>query len=115
MTRLLLSHAFPLQMNHQQRNPTSPPTTTITATEIPAMAPVERPLLLLPEDTHLPPSRLYPSLHSPHTPSITQLLQLVSEHSTHPVPSLLGFLPLSQEVHIAGAMPAVVRAVGAVH
>ena len=61
-----LSHAFPLHTNHQQRKPTRPATTTTTATEMPAMAPVERPLLLVPEDTHLPPSRLYPSLHWPH-------------------------------------------------
>eukprot|EP00701_Giardia_intestinalis_P003842 XP_001707666.1 Hypothetical protein GL50803_18240 [Giardia lamblia ATCC 50803] len=110
-----LSHAFPLHRNHQHKKPTRPPTTAMTATEIPAMAPVESPLLLAPEDTHLPPSRLYPSLHSPHTPSTTQLLQLVSEHVTHPVPSLLGFLPLSQEVHIAAAIPPSDRAAGAVH
>eukprot|EP00701_Giardia_intestinalis_P005793 XP_001709617.1 Hypothetical protein GL50803_38187 [Giardia lamblia ATCC 50803] len=45
-------------MNHQHKKPTRPPTTTITATEIPAMAPVESPPLLAPEDTHLPPSSL---------------------------------------------------------
>ena len=42
-----LSHAFPLHMNHQHKNPTSPPTMTITATEIPAIAPVGRPPLLV--------------------------------------------------------------------
>ncbi|ESU41817.1 Hypothetical protein GSB_151176 [Giardia duodenalis] len=41
-----LSHAFPRQTNHQQRNPTSPPTTTTAATEIPAIAPLLRPPLL---------------------------------------------------------------------
>ena len=50
-----LSHAFPRQMNHQQRKPTRPPTTTTAATEIPAIAPAERlgslPVLLSP----LPP------------------------------------------------------------
>ena len=42
------SHAFPRQTNHQHKDPTSPPTTAITATEMPAMAPEERlgPLLL---------------------------------------------------------------------
>ena len=35
-------YALPLHMNHQQRKPTRPPTTTITATEMPAMAPEER-------------------------------------------------------------------------
>ena len=47
-----LSHALPLHMNHQHKNPTSPPTTAITATDIPAIAPEERcvllPVLLLP-------------------------------------------------------------------
>eukprot|EP00701_Giardia_intestinalis_P000631 XP_001704455.1 Hypothetical protein GL50803_31657 [Giardia lamblia ATCC 50803] len=56
-----LSHAFPLQMNHQQRNPTRPPTTTTTATAMPAMAPVLRPLLLtLPPVLSSPP--LVPSV-----------------------------------------------------
>eukprot|EP00701_Giardia_intestinalis_P003967 XP_001707791.1 Hypothetical protein GL50803_19838 [Giardia lamblia ATCC 50803] len=110
-----LSHAFPLHRNHQQRKPTRPPTTTTTATEIPAMAPVLSPLLLVLIDTHLPLSRLYPSTHSPHTSSTTQLLQSLTEHSTHPLPSLLGFLSLSQEVHTAGVMPASDGAVGAVH
>ena len=45
-------YAFPRQTNHQQRKPTRPPTTTITATDIPAIAPEERcvllPVLLLP-------------------------------------------------------------------
>lgn len=41
-----LSHALPLQTNHQHKNPTSPPTTAITATEMPAMAPLLRPVLL---------------------------------------------------------------------
>eukprot|EP00701_Giardia_intestinalis_P000108 XP_001703932.1 Hypothetical protein GL50803_105806 [Giardia lamblia ATCC 50803] len=104
-------------MNHQQRKPTRPPTTTTTATEIPAMAPVESPLLLVLIDTQEVPllSRLYPSTHSPHTSSTTQLLQSPTEHSTHPVPSLLGTLSLSQEVHVAAAIPASVRATGAVH
>eukprot|EP00701_Giardia_intestinalis_P003841 XP_001707665.1 Hypothetical protein GL50803_30938 [Giardia lamblia ATCC 50803] len=79
------------------------------------MAPVESPLLLAPEDTHLPLSKLKPLLHSPHTPSITQLLQLVSEHTTHPLPSLLGFLPLSQAVHTAEVIPGASSCVGAVH
>eukprot|EP00701_Giardia_intestinalis_P000030 XP_001703854.1 Hypothetical protein GL50803_30764 [Giardia lamblia ATCC 50803] len=55
------SHAFPLHTNHQQRKPTRPPTTAMTATEIPAMAPVLRPLLLPPlglVDTHASPSSL---------------------------------------------------------
>eukprot|EP00701_Giardia_intestinalis_P004716 XP_001708540.1 Hypothetical protein GL50803_32372 [Giardia lamblia ATCC 50803] len=82
---------------------------------MPAMAPVESPLLLVPEDTHLPPSRLKPLLHSPHTPSTTQLLQSPTEHSTHPLPSLLGFLSLSQAVHIAGVIPRVSICVGALH
>ena len=43
----LSTYALPLQRNHQQRKPTRPPTTAITATEIPAMAPVERPLLFV--------------------------------------------------------------------
>eukprot|EP00701_Giardia_intestinalis_P001624 XP_001705448.1 Hypothetical protein GL50803_31599 [Giardia lamblia ATCC 50803] len=42
-----LSHALPRHTNHQQRKPTRPPTTTMTATEIPAMAPVLRPLLFV--------------------------------------------------------------------
>eukprot|EP00701_Giardia_intestinalis_P000093 XP_001703917.1 Hypothetical protein GL50803_124111 [Giardia lamblia ATCC 50803] len=33
---------------------------------MPAMAPVDSPLLLVPEDTHLSPSNLNPSLHSSH-------------------------------------------------
>ena len=37
-----LSHALPLQTNHQQRKPTRPPTTTTAATEIPAIAPLLR-------------------------------------------------------------------------
>ena len=37
-----LNHAFPRQTNHQQRNPTSPPTTAMTAIEILAIAPEER-------------------------------------------------------------------------
>ena len=48
------SHAFPRQTNHQQRKPTRPPTTAITATEMPAMAPEERlgpPLLAAPPIT----------------------------------------------------------------
>ena len=49
------SHALPLHMNHQQRKPTRPATTTTAATEIPAIAPAERlgslPVLLSP----LPP------------------------------------------------------------
>eukprot|EP00701_Giardia_intestinalis_P001013 XP_001704837.1 Hypothetical protein GL50803_105798 [Giardia lamblia ATCC 50803] len=102
-------------MNHQQRKPTRPPTTTMAATEMPAMAPVERPLLLVPEDTHLPLSRLNPSAHSSHTSSIVQLLQLASGHATHPVPLLPGFLPSSQAVHVATAMPPSARASGAVH
>ena len=53
-----LSHAFPRQMNHQQRKPTTPPTTTITATDMPAIAPVERALLFALDDVHLPPSRV---------------------------------------------------------
>ena len=48
-----LSHAIPRQKNHQQRNPTSPPTTTTAATEMPAMAPVERPVLFALEDAHV--------------------------------------------------------------
>eukprot|EP00701_Giardia_intestinalis_P000110 XP_001703934.1 Hypothetical protein GL50803_137621 [Giardia lamblia ATCC 50803] len=110
-----LSHAFPLHTNHQQRKPTRPPTTAMTATEMPAMAPVLSPLLLVLIDTHLPLSRLYPSTHSPHILSTTQLLQSPTEHVTHPLPPLLGFLPLSQAVHTATVIPAVVRAVGAVH
>eukprot|EP00701_Giardia_intestinalis_P003998 XP_001707822.1 Hypothetical protein GL50803_18354 [Giardia lamblia ATCC 50803] len=113
----LSTYAFPLQRNHQQRKPTRPPTTTMTATEIPAMAPVESPLLLAPEDTQEAPllSRLKPLLHSPHTSSITQLLQSPTEHSTHPLPSLLGFLPLSQAVHTAEVIPGASSCVGAVH
>ena len=55
-----LSHALPLQTNHQQRKPTRPPTTTITATDMPAMAPMLR---LGPVGTHVPPSNRYPSPH----------------------------------------------------
>ena len=47
------SHALPLQTNHQQRKPTRPPTTTTAATEILAIAPVERPLLFALEDAHV--------------------------------------------------------------
>eukprot|EP00701_Giardia_intestinalis_P000007 XP_001703831.1 Hypothetical protein GL50803_118659 [Giardia lamblia ATCC 50803] len=81
------------------------------------MAPVESPLLLAPEDTQEAPllSRLKPLLHSSHTSSTTQLLQSPTEHVTHPLPSLLGTLPLSQAVHTAAAIPTVVRAAGAVH
>ena len=45
---------MPLHMNHQHKNPTSPPTTTTAATEIPAMAPLERlaPLLLAVSSLH---------------------------------------------------------------
>ena len=50
------SHAFPRQTNHQQRKPTRPPTTTTAATEIPAIAPVER--LTPPVETQAPPSSL---------------------------------------------------------
>eukprot|EP00701_Giardia_intestinalis_P004655 XP_001708479.1 Hypothetical protein GL50803_31936 [Giardia lamblia ATCC 50803] len=39
-------YALPLHRNHQHKKPTRPPTITITATAMPAMAPVERPLLL---------------------------------------------------------------------
>ena len=44
---------------------------TITATEIPAIAPVERPLLFVLEDAQLDPSALgaYPSTHLQSTPS----------------------------------------------
>ena len=52
------SHALPLHMNHQQRKPTRPPTTTTAATEIPAIAPVERALLFALADAQLPPSRV---------------------------------------------------------
>ena len=48
------SHALPLQTNHQHKKPTSPPTTAITATDMPAMAPEERlgpPLLAAPPVT----------------------------------------------------------------
>ena len=48
-----LSHAFPRQTNHQQRKPTRPPTTTTAATEMPAIAPVERPLLFALDDAHV--------------------------------------------------------------
>ena len=40
------SHAFPRHTNHQQRNPTRPPTTAMTAIDMPAMAPLLRPPLL---------------------------------------------------------------------
>ena len=62
------SHALPRQTNHQQRKPTRPPTTTTAATEIPAIAPVERPLLFALEDVQLNPSALgaYPATHSVH-------------------------------------------------
>ena len=53
-----LSHALPLHMNHQQRKPTRPPTTTTAATEMPAMAPVERALLFALAGTHASPSSL---------------------------------------------------------
>ena len=52
------SHAFPRQTNHQHKNPTSPPTTTTAATEMPAIAPVERPLLFALVDTQASPSSL---------------------------------------------------------
>ena len=59
-----LSHAFPRQMNHQQRKPTRPPTTTTAATEMPAIAPVERLVLLL-AATHAeePALGVKPALH----------------------------------------------------
>ena len=58
-------------MNHQQRKPTRPPTTTTAATEMPAIAPVERPLLFALVDAQLDPSALgaYPSTHLQSTPS----------------------------------------------
>eukprot|EP00701_Giardia_intestinalis_P000778 XP_001704602.1 Hypothetical protein GL50803_118556 [Giardia lamblia ATCC 50803] len=79
-------------MNHQQRNPTSPPTTTITATEMPAMAPVERPLLFV-----LPPVlSLVPSPISRHmNASVDDTVHCLhpaspSEHGLHFVPALCG-------------------------
>ena len=42
-----------LQRNHQQRKPIRAPTTATAATEIPAMTPVERPLLFALEDAHV--------------------------------------------------------------
>eukprot|EP00701_Giardia_intestinalis_P000077 XP_001703901.1 Hypothetical protein GL50803_3378 [Giardia lamblia ATCC 50803] len=141
-----LSHAFPLHRNHQQRKPTRPPTTATTATAMPAMAPVRRPLLLLPEDTQEAPasSGLYPSLHTQtelssvellgqpsthdflpgltfpllHASHMSSLLQWEHPsiaHAKHPLPSLLGFLLLSQEVHTAAVMPPSDGAAGAVH
>eukprot|EP00701_Giardia_intestinalis_P001360 XP_001705184.1 Hypothetical protein GL50803_90198 [Giardia lamblia ATCC 50803] len=123
-----LSHAFPLHRNHQQRKPTRPPTTATTATAMPAMAPVLRPLLLLPEDTQEAPasSGLYPSLHTQTELSSVELLGQPSTHDFLPgltfpllhashMSSLLGFLLLSQEVQTAGAIPPSDRAAGAVH
>ena len=83
-----LSHAFPRQMNHQQRKPTRPPTTTTAATEIPAIAPVEM-LLLFPLSVASPVSRhrnvlaavavhclhpASPSEHGLHGPSAVPVL-----------------------------------------
>ena len=56
VTRLLSKYiyALPRQMNHQQRKPTRPATTTMTATEMPAIAPVLRPLLFVLPPVPLP-------------------------------------------------------------
>eukprot|EP00701_Giardia_intestinalis_P005829 XP_001709653.1 Hypothetical protein GL50803_20912 [Giardia lamblia ATCC 50803] len=63
----------------------------------------------------LPGLTFLPSLHASHMLSLLQCEHPSIAHVKHPLPPLLGFLLLSQEVHIAAVMPAVVRAVGAVH
>ena len=76
------SHAFPRQTNHQQRKPTRPPTTTTAATEMPAIAPVERlgPVLAA---THTVESGLgvKPSLHLQMLSS--PAWELVGHFATH--------------------------------
>ena len=115
-----LSHAFPRQMNHQQRKPTRPPTTTTAATEIPAIAPVERLVLA---DTQVSPSRLKPEVHSEHVGFVApegrvHLAQLgmpasVSPHETHfPAPSATTrrkCVPAVQDVHLSAVLSAQVR------
>ena len=107
-----LSHAFPRQMNHQQRKPTRPPTTTITATDIPAMAPVLR---LGPVGTHVSPSSRCPSLHTSHMLSALHVEHSAMLHVTQPYQLPVGFLLPSQAVHFADAMPAGDGAAGASH
>eukprot|EP00701_Giardia_intestinalis_P001962 XP_001705786.1 Hypothetical protein GL50803_20165 [Giardia lamblia ATCC 50803] len=87
-----LSHAFPLQRNHQQRKPTRPPTTAMTATEIPAMAPVLRPLLLtLPPVLSPVPSPITKHMNAPVDDTVHCLHPASpSEHGLHFVPALCG-------------------------
>ena len=108
-----LSHALPLHMNHQQRKPTRPPTTTTAATEMPAMAPVLR--LPPPVRTHASPSSRCPSLHVSHMLSALHAVHPAMLHVTQPYPLPVSAFPSSQAVHFADAMPAGDGADGAVH
>eukprot|EP00701_Giardia_intestinalis_P000057 XP_001703881.1 Hypothetical protein GL50803_97627 [Giardia lamblia ATCC 50803] len=68
------------------------------------MAPAESPLLLAPEDTHLPPSSLYPSLHWPHLFSSLHLTHPSILQAMHWEPSRLGLWSLLvQPSHLSPA------------
>ena len=73
-------------MNHQQRKPTRPPTTTTAATEMPAIAPVER---LTPVDTQLSPLGANPLLH---IQALSLAVELSGQAVTHELPPGLAFL-----------------------
>ena len=90
-------------MNHQQRKPTRPPTTTTAATEIPAIAPVERELLLVLEGSHAVFSlfRLYPGLH---VQTFALAAELLGQSALQLFPSSCTFWPgVVQSVQVCPA------------
>ena len=89
--------ALPLQRNHQQRKPTRPPTTTTAATEIPAIAPVERPLLFALDDVHLSPLGANPLLH---IQAFSFSVEFSGQMATHELPPGLTFLLDSHAEHL---------------